>query len=315
MRGAVLREQNLSSVTPRLAIGGRIAPDEVERSGAARSRSARSSILRVEACDDEALFRRAGLAFLHLPTEDHCGGAAGHARRGRALRGPAPRPRRARAHPLRARHRAVGDARPVRPGEPWARAAGRARAREGAPPARLAEPRPVRGLGGLARAAAGMRRGPGTIPDLRCLQGDRVPAPARTLRDARLWRRGAARGHRRRIAAVDAERCGTPLAAMPAGSKRHAALVAAFIEAGELVQGVADAECRARAAAMRRRRRRTPRWRSSWPSRGLSTSRGGSGFAADGPELARIILRRLAARGPHPATKRRRRLCLLCALP
>ena len=70
MRGAVLREQNLTFVTPRLAIGGRIAPDEVDHLG--RALAIRAVVdLRVEECDEEALFRRAGLAWLHLPTEDH----------------------------------------------------------------------------------------------------------------------------------------------------------------------------------------------------------------------------------------------------
>jgi protein-tyrosine phosphatase len=64
-----LQEPNLTFVTAHLAIGGRIAPHEVEH--LAHALAIRGVVdLRVEECDDEALFRRSGLAWLHLPTED-----------------------------------------------------------------------------------------------------------------------------------------------------------------------------------------------------------------------------------------------------
>ena len=79
----------------------------------------------------------------------------------------------------------------------------------------------------------------------------------------------------------------------PPGLKRHEALVAAFIEASELAQGVADAQAGARGCDA--------------PSQAQDDAMGllvalaravdewwRKGFAADGPELARFILRGFA---------------------
>jgi protein-tyrosine phosphatase len=62
---------NLSWITDHLAIGGSFRSEAAE----ALARELRISAvidLRIEACDDVALLRRHGIAFLHLPTEDHC---------------------------------------------------------------------------------------------------------------------------------------------------------------------------------------------------------------------------------------------------
>lgn len=64
-------EPNLSWVTPHLAVGGRFP---ATKTGAlARQFRIRAVVdLRAEACDDEADLARHGLAFLALPTRDHC---------------------------------------------------------------------------------------------------------------------------------------------------------------------------------------------------------------------------------------------------
>ncbi|MEJ1160946.1 protein-tyrosine phosphatase family protein [Prosthecomicrobium sp. N25] len=61
---------NLTWITPRLAVGGRFP---MERAGdLARHHGLRALVdLRLEACDDAAVLAGHGLAFLHLPTEDH----------------------------------------------------------------------------------------------------------------------------------------------------------------------------------------------------------------------------------------------------
>lgn len=61
---------NLTWITPRLAVGGSFP---AERTGhLARDLGVRAVVdLRREACDDAAVLQRHGLAFLHLPTEDH----------------------------------------------------------------------------------------------------------------------------------------------------------------------------------------------------------------------------------------------------
>jgi hypothetical protein len=67
----VERPLNLSWITTDLAVGGSFGPDRVE--DLARRMGVRAVIdLRCEACDDEAVLRRHGVSFLHLPTEDHC---------------------------------------------------------------------------------------------------------------------------------------------------------------------------------------------------------------------------------------------------
>lgn len=64
-------EPNLSWVTPHLAVGGSFPMERAEE--LARAHAVRAVVdLRVEACDDERLLRRAGLILLHLPTEDLC---------------------------------------------------------------------------------------------------------------------------------------------------------------------------------------------------------------------------------------------------
>ena len=61
---------NLTWITPRLALGGRFAAEQAEV--LARDLDIRAVVdLRVEDRDDEALLLRHGLAFLHLPTQDH----------------------------------------------------------------------------------------------------------------------------------------------------------------------------------------------------------------------------------------------------
>ena len=64
-------EPNLSWVTPHLAVGGRFP---AEKTGDLAQRFGIRAIvdLRAEACDDEAELIRHGLAFLSLPTRDHC---------------------------------------------------------------------------------------------------------------------------------------------------------------------------------------------------------------------------------------------------
>ena len=62
---------NLSWITPRLAVGGSFSLSAV--ASLAELHAVRAVVdLRSEACDDEGALRRAGIAFLHLPTEDQC---------------------------------------------------------------------------------------------------------------------------------------------------------------------------------------------------------------------------------------------------
>ena len=62
---------NLSWITDDLAIGGSFRSADAEV--LARELRIRAVVdLRVEACDDAVVLERHGLAFLHLPTEDHC---------------------------------------------------------------------------------------------------------------------------------------------------------------------------------------------------------------------------------------------------
>jgi protein-tyrosine phosphatase len=64
-------EPNLTFVTAHLAVGGRFPAERAEH--LARELRIRAVVdLRSEACDEEAVLRRHGLAFLHLPTDDHC---------------------------------------------------------------------------------------------------------------------------------------------------------------------------------------------------------------------------------------------------
>jgi predicted protein tyrosine phosphatase len=68
MPGAAL---NLDWVTPALAIGGRVPLDAAAH--LARGLGVRAVVdVRVEDRDDEHAYRRNGIAFLHLPTEDCC---------------------------------------------------------------------------------------------------------------------------------------------------------------------------------------------------------------------------------------------------
>ena len=62
---------NLSWITDDLAVGGSFSAHDAER--LARELRVKAVVdLRVEACDDAAVLDRHGIAFLHLPTEDHC---------------------------------------------------------------------------------------------------------------------------------------------------------------------------------------------------------------------------------------------------
>jgi protein-tyrosine phosphatase len=64
-------------ITPLLAVGGRLHPDEVER--LARDSGIRAVVdLRLEDCDDEKMLRSHGIAFLYLPTPDMCAIARTH---------------------------------------------------------------------------------------------------------------------------------------------------------------------------------------------------------------------------------------------
>jgi hypothetical protein len=61
---------NLSWVTPRLAVGGRIDSAALPR--LARELGFRHVVdLRIECCDDERELHQHGLTLLHLPTDDH----------------------------------------------------------------------------------------------------------------------------------------------------------------------------------------------------------------------------------------------------
>lgn len=61
---------NLTWITPHVAIGGRLSEAEAARLGSAEGVGAVVD-LRSEAVDDRALLAAQGIAFLHLPTEDH----------------------------------------------------------------------------------------------------------------------------------------------------------------------------------------------------------------------------------------------------
>ena len=62
---------NLSWITDHLAVGGSFPRDRA--ADLAQRLHVRAIVdLRVEACDDCAEVARHGMAFLHLPTEDHC---------------------------------------------------------------------------------------------------------------------------------------------------------------------------------------------------------------------------------------------------
>jgi protein-tyrosine phosphatase len=62
---------NLSWITDDLAVGGSFGTHDAER--LARELRIKAVVdLRVEACDDTVVLDRHGIAFLHLPTEDHC---------------------------------------------------------------------------------------------------------------------------------------------------------------------------------------------------------------------------------------------------
>jgi protein-tyrosine phosphatase len=62
---------NLDWITPDLSIGGSFPLDQAER--LAHEHGVAAVIdLRAEACDDAAILAQYGIAFLHLPTEDHC---------------------------------------------------------------------------------------------------------------------------------------------------------------------------------------------------------------------------------------------------
>jgi protein-tyrosine phosphatase len=64
-------ETNLTFVTPLLAVGGRFPTVLAE--DLARDLGIRAVVdLRSEARDEEAILLRHGLAFLHMPTDDHC---------------------------------------------------------------------------------------------------------------------------------------------------------------------------------------------------------------------------------------------------
>ena len=61
---------NLSWVTPTLAVGGRIADEELPV--LARELGVRHVVdVRIECCDDAERLRNHGLSLLHLPTHDH----------------------------------------------------------------------------------------------------------------------------------------------------------------------------------------------------------------------------------------------------
>ena len=64
------RPLNLTWITPRLAIGGRLLDDEAAALGRREGVGAVVD-LRSEAVDERAVLDRQGIAFLHLPTDDH----------------------------------------------------------------------------------------------------------------------------------------------------------------------------------------------------------------------------------------------------
>lgn len=61
---------NLDWITPELAVGGSFPAEQAEHLAQALGIGAVID-LRAEACDDEAVLRRHGIVFLHLPTLDH----------------------------------------------------------------------------------------------------------------------------------------------------------------------------------------------------------------------------------------------------
>ena len=61
---------NLAWITPNLAVGGAFGSAEIVALAAAGVAAVID--LRSEACDDAAALSRSGVAFLHLPTDDHC---------------------------------------------------------------------------------------------------------------------------------------------------------------------------------------------------------------------------------------------------
>jgi predicted protein tyrosine phosphatase len=74
-------QPNLSWITDNLAVGGSFPPQRGE--DLARRHGVRAIVdLRGESKDDEAQLARHGMAFLHLPTEDHCAPCAVSIRRG-----------------------------------------------------------------------------------------------------------------------------------------------------------------------------------------------------------------------------------------
>jgi protein-tyrosine phosphatase len=75
---------NLSWITDDLAVGGSFSTQDAEQ--LARELGIKAVVdLRVEACDDAAVLERYGIAFLHLPTEDHCAVSAPMLREGVAF--------------------------------------------------------------------------------------------------------------------------------------------------------------------------------------------------------------------------------------
>lgn len=78
---------NLSWLTETLAVGGSY-PKEKAAALAADHGVAAVVDLRAEACDDAAELRRCGLAFLHLPTDDHAAVSQPMLDRGVAFAGP-----------------------------------------------------------------------------------------------------------------------------------------------------------------------------------------------------------------------------------
>jgi protein-tyrosine phosphatase len=77
---------NLSWITDDLAVGGSFSTHDAER--LARELGIKAVVdLRVEACDDAAVLKRHGIAFLHLPTEDHCAVSGPMLRKGVAFAG------------------------------------------------------------------------------------------------------------------------------------------------------------------------------------------------------------------------------------
>lgn len=68
---------NFSWITPQLAVGGSFPEANAER--LATEHGIRAVVdLRGEACDDEVLMHRHGIALLHLPTPDMCGVTLAH---------------------------------------------------------------------------------------------------------------------------------------------------------------------------------------------------------------------------------------------